>query len=384
MIQQRIDTKTLSGAVALISRDGQIVYFEAQGLSDIEAKRPMARDSRFRIYSMTKPVIGVAILILVEEGKLHLDDPVAQFLPGFKGMSVAIPQPAPEGSPATGINPPTSDIKFAIEPARRDITIRDLLIHTSGLGSGPISNAEIRNLGRKPNESLADYIPRMGTTPLEFQPGTLWRYSGEAGFSTLGRIVEIASGQKLDQFLAQRLFEPLGMKNTTFAPSAEQMRDFAVVYRSTAGGLLKEANQNQPIDPVYFSGGAGLTSTAEDYFRFAQMLANGGQFNGQRILGSNMVEAMRAEHVPDTRPGRAPGEAWGLSVRVISASPGKNKLLSQGSFGWSGAIGTHFWVDPKEGIVAIFMIQLSNAGGASAETSRAFEAAVMQSITDIR
>jgi CubicO group peptidase (beta-lactamase class C family) len=350
MIQQRIEAKTIAGAVALISRDGRTAYFEAQGLSDIEAGRPMARDSCFRIFSMTKPVIGTAILMLVEAGKLQLDDPVAKFLPAFKGMSVAVPSPVAAGVSAAGPNTPASASQFTLEPARRDITIRDLLTHTSGLGSGPLSNAAIARLDRTPNESLSDYIPRLGTTPLEFQPGTLWRYSGEAGFSTLGRIVEIASGQKLDQFLQQCLFEPLGMKSTTFAPSAEERRNLATVYRSTAAGLLREADQNRPIDPVYLSGGAGLTSTAEDYFRFAQMLANGGQFNGRRILGAKMVEAIRAEEVPDTLPGRSPGEAWGLGVRVISASP------------------------------ANFMIQLSNAGGASAETARAFEAAVMQAL----
>lgn len=374
MIRQRIETKTIAGAVALISRDGRMAYFEAQGFSDIEAGRPMARDSRFRIFSMTKPVIGAAVLMLVEAGKLQLDDPIAKFLPAFKGISVAVPRPA------AGTNPPVSANQFTLEPARRDITIRDLLTHTSGLGSGPLSNAAIALLGRSPNESLSDYIPRLGSTPLEFQPGTVWRYSGEAGFSTLGRIVEIASGQKLDQFLQQCLFEPLGMNSTTFAPSEEERRNLATVYRSTAAGLLREADQNRPIDPVYLSGGAGLTSTTEDYYRFAQMLANGGQFNGHRILGTDLVQAMRAEQVPDAMPGRTPGEAWGLSVRVISASPAKDQLLALGSFGWSGAIGTHFWVDPKEGIVAVFMIQLSNAGGASAETARAFEVTVMQAL----
>jgi CubicO group peptidase (beta-lactamase class C family) len=382
MIRQRIDAKILSGAVALVSRDGHPVYFEAQGLRDLESKQPMEKDAHFRIYSMTKPVIGVAILMLVEEGKIRLSDPVSRFIPELKSLRVAVTGKAPAVVSIEG-NATAQSIRIPTEPAIREITVRDLLTHTSGFGSGRASNAEISKLNRKPEDTLATFIPRLAAIPLEFQPGTKWSYSGGVGFDTLGRIVEVVSGQRLQQFLQERLFGPLDMTETTFAPSPEQKLLLATIYRSTVTGLVKEPDQQYPINPVYPSGGAGLVSTVQDYFHFAEMLNEGGQFRGRRILSPRMVEIMRAAQVPDTFPGRSRGESWGLSVRVIEGGAGDGSLLSGGTFGWSGAIGTHFWIDPKEKIVAVFMTQWSNAGGAGAETARAFETAVMQSLVEL-
>ena len=206
--------------------------------------------------------------------------------------------------------------------------MKDLLTHTSGLVSGTFSNREAAKVGLKGKETLADYLPRLGGVPLEFQPGTRWAYSAQAGFDTLLRIVEIASGQPADQFLKQRLFDPLGMKDTYFYPAEGNPR-LVTLYRKTATALEK---QNIPnfMNGAYFSGGGGLMSTAEDYLQFAQMLLNGGQLNGRRLLAPRTVEVMRSAFVPDTLPGRAAGEGYGLSVRVVTNPVARNTFLSRG------------------------------------------------------
>jgi CubicO group peptidase (beta-lactamase class C family) len=251
-----------------------------------------------------------------------------------------------------------------------------LLSHVSGLVSGTISTAEATKIQRKPGETLADYIPRLGQVPLEFQPGSRWAYSPGAGFDTLGRIVEIASGQKLDQFLQQRIFAPLGMKDTTFNPTETQRVRAATLYQKS-GNTLQKAAEQRLAGTTYFAGSGGLSSTADDYAKFAQMLVNGGQLNGKRLLGTRSVELMGSPFASDTLPGRARGEAWGLSVRVITDAVARNIMLSNGSFGWQGAFGTHFWVDPKEKLVGLLMVQTSNQ-----EMIRDFETAVMQSIVE--
>jgi CubicO group peptidase (beta-lactamase class C family) len=368
-VERRIADKDLSGAVTLMARDGKILHFEAHGFSDLESRKPMAKDAIFRLASMSKPITGVALLMLVEELKVRLTDPVSKFIPAFKGMKVAVPDPAQPGG-------------FATEPAGHDITIWELLTHSSGLVSDRFGSQEARKIVRKPGENLADYIPRLSAVPLDFQPGSRSAYSATAGFETLGRIVEIVSGQPLDRFLAERLFKPLGMTDTTFALSDSQRTRRVTMYRRTVDGLRKD-DSNTFLDAVYFSGAAGLLGTTEDYFRFAQMLANGGQWNGRRILSPRMVEMMGSAQIPEAVSGFSHGQTWGLGVRHITDGNATGTLLSTGSFGWSGAWGTHFWVDPKQKLVAVFMTQLSNAGGAGAETARDFETLVMQSLTDL-
>ena len=372
LIERRIETRDISGAVTLVARQGKIAHLEAQGLMDIETNKPMTKDAIFRIASMTKPIVGVAVLMMMEEGKIRLTDPVSKFIPEFKELKVAVAQPNPAQTGARGAAPQ----RFYPVPAEREITIRDLLTHTSGLVSGTISTAEAAKIQRKPGDTLADYIPRLGQVPLEFQPGSRWSYSPGAGFDTLGRIVEIVSGQTLDQFLKQRIFDPLGMKDTSFNVSEAQRSRIVTMYQKTANGLQK--SPNQPAAPTnYYSGSGGLSSTADDYVRFAQMLVNGGQLNGKRLLSPRSVELMGSPYAADTLPGRARGEAWGLSVRVITDAVARNTSLSNGSFGWQGAFGTHFWVDPKEKLVGLLMVQTSNQ-----EMIRDFENAVLQSIVE--
>jgi CubicO group peptidase (beta-lactamase class C family) len=382
MIQRRIDAGELTGAVTIVARKGKVVHLEAQGVMDLESKKPMTKDTMFRVASMTKPVTGLAIMMMIEEGKVRLTDPVSRYIPEFRGMKVAVPLPAQGGrgaAPAAaapgGRGAPAP--QFYTVPAEREITIRDLLTHVSGLASGPMSNSETQKLNRRPEENLASYIPRLGTTPLEFQPGSRWAYSAQAGFDTLGRIVEIVSGMPLDQFFRQRIFDPLGMKDIYFWPPDDRWPRVASVYTRTANGLQKSQNPNNMSSKVYFMGSGGLITTAEDYLPMGVMLANGGQLNGKRLLSPKTVEMMRSVHAPDTLPGRTPGEGYGLSVRVVSDHAKRGTLLSTGSFGWSGAYGTHYFVDPVEQVVAVMMVQTSNQ-----EVNGDFENMVMQSIVE--
>src|SRR5688572_9403955 len=352
LVQRHLDAKSFAGAVTLVARNGRIVHLQAQGMADLEAKVPMKTDSMFRIMSMTKPVVGVAILMMMEEGKVRLNDPVSKFIPALKGMQVAVPQP---GGPAQAQGA-AAEPRYYTVPADHEITVRELLTHTSGLASGTISNSANRKVILKGTESLSEYIPRLAQTPLEFQPGTRWAYSAQAGFDVLLHIVEIVSGQQADVFLKQRLFDPLGMKDTFFYP-VENPRLAGRYDRQTDGTLKRNTSTPNFLNGRYFSGGGGLASTAEDYFQFAQMLLNGGTLNGKRFLSPRSVEMMASVIAPDTLPGRQAGESYGLSVRVVNNPAARNTFLSEGTFGWSGAYGTHFWIDPKEKVVGILMTQ---------------------------
>jgi len=367
MVAKHMDLGDITGAVMLVARKGQIAYVDVQGVMDLESKKPVTRDAMFRIASMTKPVIGTAIMMMMEEGKLRVDDPVSKFIPEFKKMRVAVAS-GPGGATA---KPPV----FSTVPADREITIKDLLTHTSGLASGPMGASEVAKNPRKPTDTLADYVPRLAATPLEFQPGTRWLYSPGAAFDTLGRIVEIASNTPLDRFLAQRVFGPLEMKDTSFYPSEAQLSRLITAYTKSEKGLTKNPQQITMSSKVYFSGGGGLVSTVDDYARFAQMLANGGELGTARLLSPRTVKLMGSVHVPATLNGRRPGEGYGLSVRVVSDAVGGNHRVSDGAFGWSGAYGTHFWVDQKEDLIAVMMIQT-----AIGEMRPEFENAVMQAI----
>jgi CubicO group peptidase (beta-lactamase class C family) len=379
LVQRHIAARSFSGAVTLVARNGRIAYHEAQGLMDAETKKPMVKDGIFRIMSMTKPIVGVATLMMMEEGKVRLQDPVSKFIPEWKDMTVAMPLPSPAGgrgaAPATpaGGRGGAAEPRYYTVPIEREIQIRDLLTHTSGVMSGTNSNFAARAVAAGPKETLADYIPRLGKVPVEFQPGTRWAYSATAGFDILSRIVEIASGMPIDRFLKQRLFDPLQMKDTTYVPPTGNAR-LVKLYSRTADGLRPQPDPAF-MNGIYFSGGGGLFSTAEDYAQFAMMLANGGELNGVRILSPRLVELMGSVFAPDTLPGRPRGEAYGLSVRVVNDPVARNSFLSEGSFGWSGAYGTHFWVDRKEKLIAIAMTQTSNQ-----EFLRDFENMVMQAV----
>ena len=360
-IMRRVEAGDISGAVTMVARRGRLVHFEAHGLMDIEAKKPMTRDALFRLASSTKPITAAAILILMEEGKLKLTDPVAKYIPEFRNSRVAVealraPAPMSDQRPGAGE-------RYYTVPANHDITIIDLLTHTSGLGSGGITGPDLQKLlqARTPTETLADFIPRLGALALDFQPGTQWRYSGLAGFDTLGRIVEIVSGSSFEQFLRQRLFEPLGMDNTWFnVPEKEQAR-LVTIYNRTPSGLRKPAKLLRIGSPVYFSGAGGLTSTAEDYLQFAQMLCNGGQLNGKRILSPWTVGLMLSNNVGELfegQIGRAPkGVGFGLGGEVVVSAVDARLRKPNGSYGWDGAYGTYWWVNRKEQIAVVLFVQ---------------------------
>src|SRR5690606_19383149 len=289
----------------------RIAYFRAQGLKDIESEQPMEKDTVFRIMSMTKPIVAFSILMMVEEGKVRLTDPVSRFIPELKELS-------PE----------------------REITLRDLLTHTAGLMSGGPSSEHDVAIGA--GESLADVLPRLADVPLDFEPGTQWAYSGQFGFDVLAHAVEIASGMPFDDFAQQRIFDPLGMADTFFHPAEDDDSRIATLYRS-ADGKLEETPELPFVNGAYFSGGGGLFSTAEDYLKFAMTLQDGGQFGDKRLLGRKTMELMSSVFAPDTLPGRTAGEGYGLGVRVVTDPAARNTLLSAGSFGWSGAFNTHFF-----------------------------------------
>ena len=376
MIDRRIAAGDLAGAVTIVARKGKVVHHSARGVMDLQSKQPMSTGSMFRIASMTKPVIGVAVMMLVEEGKLHLNDPVSRYIPEFRDMKVAVAQPVTAGGRGAGAG--NGEPHFYSVPATRAVTVKDLLTHVSGLGSGPMGNSEIAKVARKDGETLSDYIPRLGSTALEFQPGSRWTYSPGAGFETLGRIIEVASGTRLDQFFRTRIFDPLGMTDITFWPTDTQMPRVATVYQRSEKGLTKAVMPNDTMSRnVYFRGSGGLYSTAEDYIPLGMMLANGGELNGKRLLGRKTVEMLSAVHVPDTLPGRPAGEGYGLSVRVVTDHAARGTMLSNGTFGWSGAQGTHFFVDPKEELVGVLMVQTSIG-----EVQREFEDLIAQAVVD--
>jgi len=381
MVQRYVDAKEITGAVTIVARRGKVAHFEAQGLMDVEAKVPMRKDAIFRMASMSKPVTGVAILMLVEEGKVRLTDPVSRFIPGFKDLQVAIVKPNQPGAGRGGRGQAPPEPEIYTVPAMREITVRDLLTHTSGLESSGVGNRTAsRAAPRLKTDSLATYIPKLAAGPLDFQPGTVWQYSLLSGMETLGRIVEIASGQTFDQFLRQRLFDPLGMKDTAFVVPAEKQSRLVTLYTRRPTGLERIGTPDWLDTTTLFSGGGGLYSTAEDYLQFAEMLANGGELNGHRFLSPRTVDQMASNHVGDlfeksTTGGR--GMGFGLSVRVVIDRAEANSAVGNGSFGWSGAFGTHFWVDRKDQLAAVLLIQEPvNAMRGD------FENAVVQAIID--
>ena len=366
-IERHIDAGNITGAVTLVARKGRVAHFEAHGLMDLDSETPMRKDAAFRIMSMTKPITAVAVLMMLEEGRIRLADPVSKFLPEFAEMRVvAGAQGADAGSGDAG--------SAATVPAEREITIRDLLTHTSGL---------VQNADRTPDDSLATYVPKLAKVPLEFQPGADWQYSGLAGPDVLARIVEIVSGKAYDAFVRGRIFEPLGMHDTMYFPSDELRPRLVTLYSITPQGFEKDPDPDRISSKVYFSGGAGLVSTAGDYLQFAQMLANGGALNGKRLLSPRTIELMASDHVDGLFDGKLPplfperGFGFGLQVAILEDNIGAGWRLPNGSYGWLGAYGTQVWVNPQEDLVTLVMIQNMNP-----EVHRDFENAVVQALLD--
>jgi CubicO group peptidase (beta-lactamase class C family) len=348
----------------------------------------MPKDGIFRLASMSKPITAAAVMMMVEEGKVRLTDPVSRFIPEFRGAKVAVAKPGARGGGPAGPGGPGGGRSggaeaapaFDVVSASRDITVRDLLTHGSGLMSGGLGNAVAPQRG--PNDTLATYIPKLGAVPLDFQPGTLWRYSGLAGFDVLSRIVEVVSEQPFDQFLKQRLFDPLGMKDTGFFARPDNQARLVTLYqRGPDGKLTKAANQEGLSSKTYFAGSGGMVTTAEDYVQFAQMLLNGGELNGRRYLGTRTVQLMSTNHTGDMVNGQfgrpAAGMGFGLGVQVVEDPAMAGLRQSKGSWGWAGAYGTNVTIEPAEKMVTIIMMQTSTGA-----LQRDFENAVFQAIVD--
>jgi len=360
LMQRHIDERGFAGAVTLVARDNKIAWLHTQGQMDIQANKAMQEDAVFRIMSMTKPVVAVSALMMMEAGKLHLTDPVSRFIPEFSDLRVA-----------------SADDPAGV-PANRPITIRDLLTHSSGLMSGPASNAAV-SINFASGATLASVIPQLAAAPLEFQPGSRWAYSPMFGLDTVARIVEITSGMDFGTFTSERIFKPLGMQSTYFYRDGADPK-LTRLYRNV-NGELQENPEMAFANGTYFSGGGGLHSSAGDYLKFALMLLNQGELNGKRLLGTRTVDIMRSAHLPDTLPGRNAGEGYGLGVRVITDPVARPTWLSEGAYGWSGAFNTHFFIDPETRIVGIYMTQVTGFPGAFTLMDD-FETAVMQAIIE--
>jgi CubicO group peptidase (beta-lactamase class C family) len=360
---KEIAQNRLAGGIGLIARRGKIAYFETYGMADKEAGRPMTKDTIFRIFSMTKAVTGVAVMMLYEEGKFALTDPVSRYLPEFASMKVAIEKPDPSSG---------KTVLSHIVPAERPITILDLLRHTSGLNyTGPhdekgdlvYQKAGLAPTG-PPEGSLADFVKKLAQVPLVHQPGTIWDYS--LSIDVLGRLVEVVSGQSLDQFFAERILNPLKMSDTAFFVPESKWGRLAALYTLNPDGSIKRASDAEQQfgkrKPSVLMGGAGLTSTASDYVRFVQMLLNGGELDGVQILSPKTVELMRADVLGDlpkvaTAGLPPPGYGFGLTFAVNRGPAQTGSIVSRGEYNWGGAAGTSFWIDPQEQMVGVWMMQ---------------------------
>jgi CubicO group peptidase (beta-lactamase class C family) len=378
-MNKQIEANLMSGAVGLVLRNGKAAYFEQWGYMDRDAKKPMRKDAIFRMYSMTKAVTGVAVMMLMEEGRFFLNEPVSKYLPEFAKPQVAV------------IN---NGRVVSTEPAESDITIRDLLRHTSGVVdySGPVDMdgkpfLEKANL-YQPDIDLAEVVRRIARIPLVHQPGTTFHY----GYSidVLGRLVEVVSGKPFDQFLEERIFKPLGMVDAAFHVPESKLNRFVTLDAPSPDGTVKrgsdEAQKAYKKKSAAALGGQGMVSTAMDYGRFCQMLLNGGTLDGKRILGRKSVELMSTDHLGTLA--RAPGIAnipegmgFGLTF-AVTQDPGRiGQLASAGEYWWSGAAGTRFWIDPKENMVTIFMVNIF-PHFSSTDLGSQFKLLVYQSIAD--
>lgn len=373
LVQRYIDKGEIAGAVSLVARRGRIAHFEAQGVMDLESRKPMSTNTIFRLASMTKPVTSLAVMMLHEDGRFLLDDPISKFLPEFKSPKVAVANAANERHEGGS----------RLVPAEREITIRHLLTHTAGLASGtsgPTIDA-LKKIPRKPEETLDVYIHRLAELPLNFQPGTAWEYGPAT--DVLGRLVEVVSGQSLDQFFRQRILDPLAMKDTWFYLPNELTPRLATAY-AKQGNTLTKLTAPGPANPSgkFFSGAGGLAGTAEDYFRFCQMLLNGGQLDNTRLVSRKTIEMMTANNIAKLPLWQDAyrGYGFGLGFRVREDLGQSATLGSVGEYGWGGAYGTYFWVDPKEQMIGILMIQLMPYAHLNIRPE--FQNAVTQAIID--
>jgi CubicO group peptidase (beta-lactamase class C family) len=339
-MQEFVAKKEVAGAVTLVATRDRLLHSSAVGLADIAAAAPMRPDTICWIASMTKPLTATAVLMLQDEGKLSVDDPVAKHLPQLAGLKTA------DGKPG-------------------NLTLRHLLTHTSGMSEATAE--ESRDI-----HTLADLIPIYAAKPLKFEPGSKWQYC-QSGMNSLGRIVEVVSGQSFPEFLRKRLFDPLGMKDTTFYPTPEQAARIAKSYKFTDGKLeevpvIGDYDFKRPNR--YPAANGGLYSTALDYVRFCQMILNQGTLNGKQYLKPESVKLMTSLQTGDMKAGFTEGCGWGLGWIVVRQSAGANANLSPGTCGHGGAFGTQAWIDPAKGVIYVLMVQRSNFGNADGSDLR--------------
>lgn len=352
-MQGLVDEGKLAGIVTMVARHGKVPHFETFGNQDIASSTPMARDSIFRIYSMSKPITGVALMTLYEEGKFRLSDPLKKYIPEFSDLMVFS---------GTGTDGPI------VEKPSHPITIRELMTHTAGFTYGIFSRTEVDKLYREAgvldrDSTLKDMILKLAKIPLLYQPGTRWHYS--VAVDIQGYLVEVLSGQPFDVFLKERIFDPLDMKDTGFFVPEEKANRFAQIYTYDNEGTLVAGEEGGGyLKPVkFFSGGGGLVSTAMDYMRFCQMLLNGGELDGVRILAPLTVELMHQNHLPRDMVERSgSGEGFGLDFSVDLDPIRADTNRSKGTYRWSGAAGTWFWIDPVEDLIFVGMIQQFGEG----------------------
>ena len=351
----------LAGVVTAVARHGKLAHFEVIGKQNIESDTPLAEDSIFRIHSMSKPITGVALMTFFDEGRFTLDDPVSKFLPELKGLKVAAGE---------------KDGELLLEDADHAMTIRELVSHTAGLTYGFFSQTPVDQLYRQANildnsSTLADMVGKLAKIPLWAQPGAKWQYS--VAVDVQGRLVEVLAGKPFDQVLRERVFEPLGMNDTAFFVPKEKADRLATLYRQ-AGGRLAAMPPDQPFQaPKLFSGGGGLYSTAMDYLRFCQMLLNGGELAGQRVLKPETVRLMHTNQLPEGVPFispaiGAPGNTFGIDFAIVEEPDGRtNHPRAKGEYWWYGIGGTWFGVHPGEDLAIVGMIQnMMGPGGRKA------------------
>lgn len=382
MMNERVADGTMVGGLGMIARNGKIIYSETYGLADREAQRVMTDDAIFRIYSMTKPITAVALMMLYEEGKFFLNDPVARYIPELADLEVALSTAdgdtgiVSDGTTSRTVGEGDATKAGQTRKPVRQPTIRDLLTHTAGFTYGVFGNTEVDQAYRKagilnPNKNLKEFVTDLGQLPLQYEPGTKWHYS--VAVDVQGRLVEVLSGMSFGEFLKTRIFDPLDMPGTSFTLAAENGDRLAQMYapigtagggffaRATAPGLevARASASARYIDGGAFEGGGGgLLSTARDYMRFAQMLLNGGELNGVRLLSPKSIELMTMNHLGDIPMGfNRQGAGFGLGFGLV-LDPGQvGEVGSAGEYNWGGAAGTTFWVDPQEQLIGLFMVQ---------------------------
>ena len=352
-MQGFVDRGQLAGVVTVVARHGKIAHFETYGMQDIGSGVPMAKDTIFRIYSMTKPIAGVALMTFYEEGRFELDDPVAKFIPEFADLKVA-KAPGPDGQPV-------------VEDPNHPMTIRELASHTAGLTYGFFSRSQVDTLYVQANvldrnSTLKDMVGKLGGIPLRQQPGSAWHYS--VAVDVQGYLVEVLAGKPFDEVLKERIFDPLGMKDTGFWIKPEDEPRTATMYQQRPGSeLAPNPSREYFTKPALFSGGGGLVSTAMDYTRFAEMMLNGGELDGVRILKPETVKLMHTNQLPDDidfiNPMIGnPGNTFGIDVAIVAEPDGESDHpLAKGEYWWYGAGGTWFGINPVQDLIVVGMIQ---------------------------